>query len=48
VDSLSGVDYARGARAEGKLSVQWGQFNPIISKEDLNELMQETKKKGIL
>lgn len=35
-------------RDKGKLSIQWGQFNPSFPKKDLKELLKRAEKKGIL
>jgi len=35
-------------RNKRKLSLQWGQFNPNFPKEDLKELINRAKRKGIL
>jgi len=35
-------------RDRGKLSLQWGQFNPSFPKKDLKELLRRAEKKGIL
>jgi len=36
------------SRDKGKLSVQWGQFNPNFPKKDLKELLRRAEQKGIL
>lgn len=35
-------------RNKGKLSLQWGQFNPNFPKKDLKELIKRAKNKDIL
>ena len=35
-------------KKKGKISLQWGQFNPNFPKEDLKELINRAHRKGIM